>query len=127
VHISRLTLSLGRPTRSPCGSPELRREARTAIESADRAYVSSATIWEMAVKVARGRLEAPPDFPDRLLDLGILQLALEWEHARVAGGLPRHHRDPFDRMLVAQAIVERLTIVTRDDDIARYPVPVIVA
>jgi PIN domain nuclease of toxin-antitoxin system len=109
------------------GSSELRPEARTAIESADRAYVSSATIWEMAVKVARGRLEAPPDFPDRLLDLGILQLALEWEHARVAGGLPLHHRDPFDRMLVAQAIVERLTIVTRDDDIARYPVPVIVA
>lgn len=109
------------------GSPELRPEARTAIEAADRAYVSSATIWEMAVKVARGRLEAPPDFPDRLLDLGLLQLALEWEHARVAGGLPLHHRDPFDRMLVAQAIVERLTIVTRDDDIARYPVPVIVA
>jgi PIN domain nuclease of toxin-antitoxin system len=81
----------------------------------------------MAVKVARGRLEAPSDFPDRLLDFGMLQLALEWEHARVAGGLPRHHRDPFDRMLVAQAIVERLTIVTRDEDIARYPVPVIAA
>ena len=64
------------------------------------------------MKVARGRLEAPSDFPDRLLDLGMLQLALEWEHARVAGGLPLHHRDPFDRMLVAQAIVERLTIVT---------------
>jgi PIN domain nuclease of toxin-antitoxin system len=109
------------------GSDKLRSEARTAIESAERVYVSAATIWEMAVKVARGRLIAPSDFPDRLLDLGMLQLALEWEHARVAGGLPRHHRDPFDRMLVAQAIVERLTIVTRDEDIARYPVPVIAA
>lgn len=68
------------------GSPELRPAARAAIESADAAYVSSATIWEMATKVARGRLEAPLDFPDRLLDLGMLQLALEWEHARVAGG-----------------------------------------
>lgn len=109
------------------GSDELRSEARGAIESAERVYVSSATIWEMAVKVARGRLEAPSNFTDRLLDLGMLQLALEWEHARVAGGLPLHHRDPFDRMLVAQAIVERLTIVTRDEDIARYPVPVIAA
>jgi PIN domain nuclease of toxin-antitoxin system len=109
------------------GNPELRQGARDAIETADRVYVSSATIWEMAVKVARGRLEAPRDFPDRLLELGMLQLALEWEHARVAGGLPLHHRDPFDRMLVAQAIVERLTIVTRDQAMARYPVPVIAA
>jgi PIN domain nuclease of toxin-antitoxin system len=109
------------------GSAELRSETRAAIESAERVYVSSATIWEMAIKVARGRLEAPSDFPDRLLDLGMLQLALEWEHARVAGGLPMHHRDPFDRMLVAQAMVERLTIVTRDEEIARYPVPVLAA
>ncbi len=57
----------------------------------------------------------------------MLPLALEWEHARVAGGLPLHHRDPVDRMLVAQAIVERLTIVTRDDAIGRYPVPIIPA
>ena len=109
------------------GTDTLRSEARAAIESAERVYVSAATIWEMAIKVARGRLDAPSDFPDRLLDLGMLQLALEWEHARVAGGLPLHHRDPFDRMLVAQAIVERLTIVTRDQDIARYPVPVLPA
>jgi PIN domain nuclease of toxin-antitoxin system len=109
------------------GSDKLRSEARVAIETADRVYVSSATIWEMAVKVARGRLVAPSDFPDSLLDQGMLQLALEWEHARVAGGLPLHHRDPFDRMLVAQAMVERLTIVTRDEAIARYPVPVFAA
>jgi PIN domain nuclease of toxin-antitoxin system len=109
------------------GSRKLGSEARGAIEAADRVYVSSATIWEMAIKVARGRLVAPADFTDRLLNEGMLQLALEWEHARVAGGLPLHHRDPFDRMLVAQAIVERLTIVTRDDAFARYPVPVIAA
>lgn len=109
------------------GRDELRPEARVAIETADRVYVSTASIWEMATKVARGRLEAPLDFSLRLLDLGMLQLALEWEHARVAGGLPLHHRDPIDRMLVAQALVERLTIVTRDDAIRRYPVPVIAA
>ena len=109
------------------GRDELRREARDAIETADRVYVSAASMWKMAMKVARGSMDAPPDFPSRLLDLGMLQLALEWEHARVAGGLPLLHRDPFDRMLVAQAIVEHLTIVTRDEAIRRYPVPVIVA
>jgi PIN domain nuclease of toxin-antitoxin system len=109
------------------GRDELRQEAREAIETADHVYVSAASIWEMAAKVARGRLDAPTDFPHRLLDLGMVQLAMEWEHARVAGGLPLLHRDPFDRMLVAQAIVERLTIVTRDEAIGRYPVPVIAA
>jgi PIN domain nuclease of toxin-antitoxin system len=109
------------------GRDELQREAREAIEMADRVYVSAASIWEMATKVARGRLDAPSNLPARLVDLGMLPLALEWEHARVAGGLPLHHRDPFDRMLIAQAIVERLTIVTRDEAIRRYPVPVIAA
>ena len=109
------------------GSSRLRGEARAAIESADRAYVSAATIWEVATKAARGRLEVPSDFTDRLMHIGMIPLALEWEHGRVAGTLPLLHRDPFDRMLVAQAIVERLTIVTRDEAIALYPVPVIVA
>ena len=109
------------------GSDELQANAREAIETADRVYVSTASIWEMATKAARGQLEAPGDFPQRLLELGMLPLELAWEHARVAGGLPLHHRDPVDRMLVAQAIVERLTIVTRDDAIGRYPVPIITA
>jgi len=109
------------------GAAELRSEARGAIETADRTYVSSASIWELAVKHARGRLLAPDNLPERLGDLGFIELALGWEHARVAGELPLHHRDPFDRMLVAQAIVERLTIVTRDDMIGRYGVPIIAA
>ena len=109
------------------GAAELRSEARGAIETADCTYVSSASIWELAVKHARGRLLAPDNLSERLHDLGFIELALGWEHARVAGELPLHHRDPFDRMLVAQAIVERLTIVTRDDMIGRYGVPVIAA
>ena len=109
------------------GAAELRSAARDAIETADRTYVSSASIWELAVKHALGRLLAPDNLPERLRDLGFIELALGWEHARVAGELPLHHRDPFDRMLVAQAIVERLTIVTRDDMIGRYGVPIIAA
>lgn len=108
------------------GSP-LRPEARQAIEDGGRVYVSAATIWEIAIKRSRGHLASPPDLPDRLLDLGILPLAVEWEHARVAGDLPPLHRDPFDRVLVGQAVVEQLTIVTRDGDIPRYGVPTIAA
>jgi PIN domain nuclease of toxin-antitoxin system len=108
------------------GDP-IRPAARAAIESADAVFVSAATIWELAAKVAAGRLQAPADLPEQLLDLGMRPLALEWAHARVAADLPSHHRDPFDRMLVAQAMVEHLSIVTRDQDIPRYPVPVIAA
>ena len=109
------------------GSERLTEAARTSIHAADRVYVSALTIWELSAKVARGRLEVPPDFTNKLLDQGMLPLALEWEHARVAGDLPLHHRDPVGRMLVAQAIVERLTVVSHDREIARYPVPVIEA
>jgi PIN domain nuclease of toxin-antitoxin system len=109
------------------GSTKLRPDARRAIERAEQTYVSSASIWELSVKHAAGRLVAPDDLPDRLRDLGFVELALGWEHARVAAGLPLHHRDPFDRMLVAQAIVERLTVVTRDPMIDLYGVPVLAA
>lgn len=109
------------------GSDRLSEAARSSIAEADRVYVSAMTIWELSAKAARGRLEAPSDLTNQLLDQGMLPLALEWEHARVAGGLPLHHRDPVDRMLVAQALVERLTIVSRDREITRYPVPVIEA
>lgn len=109
------------------GEPELRDDARSAIESAERTYVSSASIWELAVKHASGHLVAPDHLAERLRELGFIELCLGWEHAQVAGELPMHHRDPFDRMLVAQAIVERLTIVTRDTVIPRYGVPVLAA
>lgn len=109
------------------GASRLRAEARGAIESAERTYVSASTIWELAIKQATGRLVAPDDLATRLNDLGFLELPIGWEHARVAGGLPMLHRDPFDRILVAQAIVERLTIVTSDGTIGQYGVPVIAA
>ena len=109
------------------GERDLRDDARTAIESAERTYVSSASIWELAVKHARGRLITPEHLPELLRELGFIELALGWEHAKVAGELPMHHGDPFDRMLVAQAIVEQLTIVTRDSTIGRYGVPVLAA
>ena len=89
--------------------------------------MSSASIWELSVKHAAGRLVAPDDLAADLRELGFVELALGWEHARVAATLPMHHSDPFDRMLVAQAIVEGLTIVTRDPMIVRYRVPTLVS
>ncbi|MGK2850739.1 MAG: type II toxin-antitoxin system VapC family toxin [Candidatus Limnocylindrales bacterium] len=101
--------------------------ARAAIEAGDRIYVSAASIWEITVKTAMSQLISPTDLPERLLDLGVQPLAMEWEHARAVGDLPPLHRDPFDRMLIAQAVVERLTLVTRDATIQRYDVPTIAA
>ncbi len=108
------------------GSP-ISAAARSAIETGDRVFVSAASIWEITVKTALGQLVSPTDLSERLLDLGAQPLALEWEHARAVGELPPLHRDPFDRMLIAQAVVEQLTLVTRDATIQRYDVPTIAA
>jgi len=102
-------------------------DARTAIVTAERAYVSAVSLWEIAIKGARGRLEVPDDLEARLGAAGFLELPIGWRHARAAGGLAAHHADPFDRMLVAQALTEDLAIITRDRDIPRYGVHVIEA
>jgi len=87
--------------------------------------VSVATVWEIEIKRRLGKLVAPDDLPEALSVGGYRPLAISLDHAVLAAGLPSHHRDPFDRMLVAQAMVEGLTIVTGDSRIARYDVPVL--
>jgi PIN domain nuclease of toxin-antitoxin system len=88
-------------------------------------YVSSATVWEVAIKQAIGKLIEPADLPERIRDSGFRQLPITAEHAIEAGRLPLIHRDPFDRMLVAQARRENLTVVTRDAEIQKYDVAVL--
>lgn len=88
-------------------------------------YVSAATVWEVAIKQAMGKLKEPADLPERIRDSGFRELPITSEHAIAAGRLPLIHRDPFDRMLVAQAAVEELTLVTRDPVFARYGVALI--
>ncbi len=90
-------------------------------------YVSSATIWEVAVKQAIGKIKEPADLPERIRGSGFRQLPITFEHAIAAGRLPLIHRDPFDRMLVAQARVEDLTLVTRDAEVQKYEVSVLAA
>jgi len=104
----------------------LGRDARRTIATADDAFVSAASIWEIAVKQARGRLVAPPALLDAIL-ADFRPLEITFHHALAVRDLAPIHADPFDRMLVAQAMVERLTLVTNDPDIARYRVPVLPA
>jgi PIN domain nuclease of toxin-antitoxin system len=104
----------------------LERHAREAIEEgADAVFVSSATIWEIEIKRALGRLRAPDDVAGLVAQSGFEPLSIGFEHAREAGRLPLLHGDPFDRMLVAQARVEGLTLATADRGIGRYDVPVL--
>lgn len=108
--------------------PKLAPEAVATIGKRSTAVlVSAASAWEIAIKQALAKLEAPSDLENQLELNGFEPLPITVAHAYAAGTLPRHHDDPFDRMLVAQAMAEGLTIVTRDERIARYPVPILAA
>ena len=88
---------------------------------------SAASLWEVAIKRNLGRLDftiEPHLLRRSLLDSGYEELPITSEHGIVAGGLPPIHRDPFDRMLVAQATVEGMLLLTSDDLVARYPGPI---
>jgi PIN domain nuclease of toxin-antitoxin system len=89
--------------------------------------VSAVSVWEIAIKRALGKLDAPHDLVEQLTAHRFDTLDITVEHAFAVEQLPPHHGDPFDRMLVAQATVEDLTIVTRDRSIARYDVDVLPA
>jgi PIN domain nuclease of toxin-antitoxin system len=89
------------------------------------AYVSAASIWEIAIKRASGKLKVPDDLLEKIAMARFIELGVSFEHATTAGALPPRHRDPFDRMLVAQAQIDGLTIVTSDARIAAYDVPVL--
>ncbi len=85
--------------------------------------VSVVSRWEISIKESKGRLQSPSDLPEMIADSGFDVLPVRWAHARRISELPPHHLDPFDRMLVAQAMVEGLTCVTRDPEFSKYAVP----
>ena len=89
-------------------------------EPANAVFVSAATGWEIGIKRALGKLQAPDDLDSVVEDEGFAHLPVTFFHGEQAGALPPHHRDPFDRMLVAQAQAEGLVIVTRDPQIKTY-------
>lgn len=102
--------------------------ARDAIaEPHNYVAVSAATAWEIAIKKSLGKLSAPDDLDRQLESGGFDAMPITFGHATVAGALPRHHDDLFDRILVAQAVIEGLTIVTRDTRFSAYDVPTLAA
>ena len=88
-------------------------------------FLSPVSLWEITIKQATGKLAGPADLAERIRDMGFRELPVTHVHAIAAGRLPPHHRDPFDRMLVAQAATEGLTLVSRDVSIALYDVDVL--
>jgi PIN domain nuclease of toxin-antitoxin system len=100
--------------------------ARDVLSKGDvPAYVSVASVWEIAIKRASGKLKAPDDLLEQVAAARFSELGVTFKHAMLAGALPPHHGDPFDRMLVAQARSEKLTLVTSDARLAAYDVPVL--
>ena len=103
-------------------------DARLLIDDPDNELVfSTASIWEVAVKYGRGRADFRTD--PRLLRRGLLdnlyrELSITGEHAVAVASLPPLHRDPFDRMLVAQSLVEGIMLLTTDPLVAQYPAPI---
>jgi PIN domain nuclease of toxin-antitoxin system len=88
-------------------------------------FVSAASAWEIAVKRAGGRLEAPGDITEWIAGSEFTDLSISVAHAVGAAELPPHHHDPFDRLLIAQARIERLTLVSADAEIGKYDVDVL--
>jgi PIN domain nuclease of toxin-antitoxin system len=88
-------------------------------------FVSVVSLWEIAVKRAVGKLNAPDDLRPQLADQGFGELDVTGDHAWAVAELPLHHRDPFDRLLVAQAKLEKLVLVTADERLRAYGVPII--
>lgn len=102
-------------------APQLSPAARRLIEQAESVHVSSVSLWEVAIKRGLGKLRLDPEVLDAHLSVSAVQaLGVTWAHARQLRALPAHHGDPFDRMLVAQAMSEPLHLLTHDAALAPY-------
>jgi PIN domain nuclease of toxin-antitoxin system len=104
-----------------------KKTAQMIAHTTNLVFVSAATAWEISIKKALGKLEGPDDFEAALLASSFQSLPITIPHALLAGELPPHHDDPFDRLLVAQSKIEGLTLVTRDKKQTLYDVQTIVA
>ncbi len=112
------------------GSRRIGKKAAVLITRPDsEVWLSAASVWEIAIKTARGKLRLAQPIgawlPLRMRENAINQLAITQDHALAAAELPRHHEDPFDRMLIAQAQIEDLKIITADAQFERYDVRLI--
>jgi PIN domain nuclease of toxin-antitoxin system len=109
------------------GEPEsLSPAARQAIQNPDHTvYVSAVSAVEISIKTALGKLEVPAELSREILRRGFTELPLKYTHGEAMRRLASHHADPFDRMLIAQAAVENLVVITRDEKFCSYPIKII--
>jgi PIN domain nuclease of toxin-antitoxin system len=108
------------------GDPALGADFLSRLRHDPDIYLSPVSLWEITIKQATGKLGGPHDLAEQVRDIGFREVPVTHAHAIAAGRLPIHHRDPFDRMLIAQAKIEGLTLVTRDRDIRSYDVDLLV-
>lgn len=103
------------------GDARLTPRAKRAIAAADAVYMSAASLWEIAIKRGIGRLDVDVEaLADCLVAAGLVELPVTLAHSKAVNALPNHHRDPFDRMLVAQAMSEPMHLLTVDTALAAY-------
>ncbi len=111
------------------GDARLSARARKAMEDEDaELFLSAASIWEMAIKSSLGRLTLPAPLDEYIaekLEHGFRVLSVDWTHAVAVEKMPFHHRDPFDRLLVAQAVAEGMPLVSADPEFPPYKVKII--
>lgn len=106
---------------------QLSAAATKAIQDADEVFVSAASAWEIAIKSALGKISSKRTIESAAAESGFDELPVAFGHSAQLALLPPHHRDPFDRMIIAQAMVEGLTLVTRDSALHPYGVAIIKA
>jgi PIN domain nuclease of toxin-antitoxin system len=94
-------------------------------DDANEVLLSAAVVWEVAIKRSLGKLDAPSNFVATVLEVGVRPLPVSVEHAAAVERLPLHHRDPFDRLLLAQATVEGAALVSGDAALRPYGVPLV--
>jgi PIN domain nuclease of toxin-antitoxin system len=109
---------LGDEALGSCAKPQLE-------DPSNQLIVSAVVVWEVVIKRALGKLEVPMTFVADLIESDAVKLPIKLEHAAGVERLPHHHRDPFDRLLVAQATIERATIVSSDAALRAYGVPIL--
>lgn len=102
-----------------------RKLAEAIADPAHTILVSAASVWETSIKIALGRLHVEGDLVDEIEANGFVELPVNARHAQLAGALPRHHEDPFDRLLVAQASLEGLRLATVDSSFRHYDVALV--
>jgi PIN domain nuclease of toxin-antitoxin system len=105
--------------------PQLGGNARALIQDATDVYVSAASAWEIIIKATLGKLRTTRRPSEAVAEGGFRELPIAFEHAEAVGDLPMHHKDPFDRLILAVASVEGFAIVTSDAEFERYGLPLI--